>query len=56
MSIPKGIKLEIATAAIHFDDAVFCNASTFDPLRYYNMRETEPMKHQYVSTGKNNLS
>ncbi|VUC23403.1 unnamed protein product [Clonostachys rosea] len=56
LSIDKGTRLEIPTAAIHFDDMYFSNASKFEPLRFYEMRKEEPAKHQYISTGKNDLA
>lgn len=58
LHIPRGTKLEIATAAIHADDASLPNAAFFDGLRYYNMRQRpdHTVRHQYISTGKADLS
>lgn len=50
--------MEVATGAIHADDAFFEEATSFDGLRFYRMREMpdEASKHQYISTGRADLS
>lgn len=50
--------MEIASSAIQVDDHLYPDAQNFDGLRFYNMRQAEgqAVKHQYISTGKNDLS
>ncbi|CAK7219290.1 hypothetical protein SBRCBS47491_003797 [Sporothrix bragantina] len=36
--VTRGTKLEIATAAVYADDALYSEASKFDGLRFYRMR------------------
>lgn len=58
LHIPKATKMEIATAAIHADESYFEGGAAFDGLRFYKMRQNpeEASKHQYISTGKTDLS
>ncbi|KAF7555461.1 hypothetical protein G7Z17_g2137 [Cylindrodendrum hubeiense] len=56
--VPEGTKLEANTYSIHYDDAHYKNASTFDGLRFYKQRQHpgHENKHLYISVGKGDLS
>lgn len=56
--VPRGTKLEIATAAIYADERIYLDPQTFDGLRYYRMRQVpgEESRHQFVSVSNEDLS
>ncbi|CAK7217036.1 hypothetical protein SCUCBS95973_003015 [Sporothrix curviconia] len=49
--VPKGTKLEIATAAIYADGSIYPEPEKFDGMRFYRMRQEpgEEGKHQFTS-------
>ncbi|KAF9880301.1 hypothetical protein CkaCkLH20_02255 [Colletotrichum karsti] len=55
--IPVGTKLEVPTAAVNYNPAIYPNPDTFDGLRSYRMRQEEGMahKHSFVSVSRNEL-
>jgi cytochrome P450 len=66
--IPAGVFLEVPSGGIHFDEELFPNADKFEPLRFYDMRQskTKEQSHtkaaevvansQFVSVGQSSLS
>ncbi|KAK7427042.1 hypothetical protein QQZ08_006469 [Neonectria magnoliae] len=58
LHVPKGTMMGIPTTAIHVDEAIYEDPDRFDGLRFYKMRQAEGQatKHQYISTGKNDLA
>ena len=50
--IPKNTMLAAASYPMHYDEALYADAETFDPWRFARMRENEgeSTKHQFVST------
>ena len=50
--IPSGAIVLVPGLATHYDEANYTDAATFDPWRFYNMREEEgnALKYQYTNT------
>jgi cytochrome P450 len=58
MYVPPHTFMEAPIEAIHRDPNIYDNADTFDPYRFYNMRQKEEDagKHQFVTLGTDVLS
>lgn len=56
--VPPHTFMEAPIEAIHRDPNIYENANTFDPYRFYNMRQKEEDagKHQFVTLGSDVLS
>ena len=50
--IPKGTSLVSPSESLHHDEEIYENAHSFDPFRFYNLRnlEGENTKHHFAST------
>lgn len=56
--IPPHTFMEAPIEAIHRDPTIYEDANTFDPYRFYNMRQKDEDagKHQFVTLGKEVMS
>ncbi|PPR05227.1 hypothetical protein CVT24_010333 [Panaeolus cyanescens] len=55
-TVPKGTTVAVSVTSTHFDEQVFANALTFDPLRFFKLREHAESKDggrkfDFVNTG-----
>lgn len=50
--IPAGTSIASPSESLHHDSEIYENPHSFDPFRFYNMRdqEGESMKHHFAST------